>query len=89
MANIRAIIEDTLIICGFVFIQVIIHEIVHMIDGWNSNVAVCFGFLNLDRVGFVINGMDYTLYNGELLAYSINVLVAIVLFYFLWRKKDG
>ena len=87
MGKARRIVEDTLIICGFIFIQVVVHEIVHMIDGWNSNVAVCFSFASLRTAGFVLHGVDYTLYNGELLAYATNIIIAVVFYYLVWREK--
>lgn len=87
MDKIRIVLFDIFCIFGIMFFIVIIHELIHLIDGYGPNVAVCFGFINFKRVAFVINGDNYTLFRGELLAYSISMIVAIILFFLLFYKK--
>lgn len=84
------IIEIVLMFFGFVFLTVLVHEIVHMIDGYSENVAVCFGFINWNRAAFVINGDNYTLYRGEPLAYLADIILVATIFfvYYKARKSD-
>lgn len=69
------IMESILMVSGFVFLMVLVHEFTHMIDGYSQNVAVCFGFINWQRAAFVINGDNYSLFRGEPLAYFVNIVI--------------
>lgn len=71
--------ESILIVLGFVFLTILVHEFVHMIDGYSENIAVCYGFINWNRAAFVINGDNYTLYRGEPLAFLANVVVFAII----------
>lgn len=71
--------ESILIVLGFVFLTVLVHEFVHMVDGYSENIAVCYGFINWNRAAFVINGDNYTLYRGEPLAFLANVVIFAVI----------
>lgn len=71
--------ESILIVLGFVFLTVLVHEFVHMIDGYSENIAVCYGFINWNRAAFVINGDNYTLYRGEPLAFLANVVIFAII----------
>lgn len=71
--------ETILMVSGFVFLTILVHEFVHMIDGYSENIAVCFGFINWKRMAFVINGDDYTLYRGEPLAFLVNIIIFIII----------
>ena len=73
------IIETTLMVLGLVFLTVLVHEFVHMIDGYSENVAVCFGFINWKRTAFVINGDNYTLFRGEPLAFLVNIIIFVII----------
>jgi hypothetical protein len=77
--------ESILMVLGFVFLTVLVHEFVHMIDGYSENIAVCFGFINWKRAAFVINGDNYTLFRGEPLAYLVNIIVFAILI-IIYRK---
>ena len=79
------IVESVLIVLGLMFLTVLVHEFVHMIDGYSENVAICFGFINWYRSAFVINGDNYTLYRGELLAYLGNIIMFAILV-IIYRK---
>ncbi len=78
--------ESVLIILGFIFLNILVHELVHMIDGYSENTAICFGFFNWKRSAFVINGDNYTLFRGEPLAYLANVII-ISIAVIIYRKK--
>lgn len=71
--------ENILIALGFMFLTVLVHEFVHMIDGYSENIAICFGFLNWKRSAFVINGDNYTLLRGEPLAFLVNIIILFVM----------
>ncbi len=71
--------EIILMVSGFVFLTILVHEFVHMIDGYSENIAVCFGFINWKRMAFVINGDNYTLYRGEPLAFLVNIIIFIII----------
>lgn len=71
--------ESILIVLGLMFLTVLIHELVHMIDGYSENVAVCYGFINWERAAFVINGDNYTLFRGEPLAFLANIIVFAII----------
>jgi hypothetical protein len=71
--------ETILMVSGFVFLTVLVHEFVHMMDGYSENVAICFGFLNWQRAAFVINGDNYSLFRGEPLAYLGNIVMFTIL----------
>lgn len=71
--------ESILIISGFIFLTILIHELVHVIDGYSENVAICFGFINWERAAFVINGDDYTLFRGEPLAFTVNIIIFAII----------
>jgi hypothetical protein len=87
MDKIRDIIYDIFAVLGIFFLIVIVHELVHFIDGYGPNIAICFGFINWKRLAFVINGDNYTLFRGELLAYSVSLIMAIGIFFLLFYKK--
>ena len=86
--KLKDVVHVALVVFGFIYIQVVIHELVHMIDGWTPNVAVCFSWIDLHRTGFVLGGTNYTLYNGELLAYGVNILIAILLTYIYFKNES-
>ena len=86
--NLRETAEAILIVSGFVYFQVLIHELVHMIMWKAPRVAVCYGFINWKRLGFIINGEIYQLWRGEFWAYGINILIGIILWYILKKKKQ-
>lgn len=86
--KIRQLTYDILCVLGFTFLIIVVHEIVHYIDGYGPNIAVCFGFTNVHRMGFVINGDNYTLFNGELLAYAVDIVLAVVIFWLLYKRKN-
>lgn len=71
--------EIILMVLGFIFLTILVHELVHMIDGYSENVAVCFGFINWKRMAFVINGDNYTLYRGEPLAFLVNIIIFVII----------
>ncbi len=73
------IVESILIVLGLMFLTVLVHEFVHMIDGYSENVAICFGFINWYRAAFVINGDNYTLFRGEPLAYLVNIIMFAII----------
>jgi hypothetical protein len=77
--------ENILIVLGLMFLTVLVHEIVHMIDGYSENIAICFGFVNWERAAFVINGDNYTLFRGEPLAYFANLIVFAIMV-IIYRK---
>ncbi len=79
------IVESVLIVLGLMFLTVLVHEFVHMIDGYSENVAICFGFINWYRAAFVINGDNYTLLRGEPLAYLANLMTFIIIM-IIYRK---
>lgn len=79
------IMESILMIFGLVFLTVLIHELVHMIDGYSENIAVCFGFINWKRTAFVINGDNYTLFRGEPLAFLVNIIIFAIMV-IIYRK---
>lgn len=85
--SIREFFYNAFAVLGIFFVIVIIHEIVHFIDGYGPNIAVCFGFLNTERLAFVVNGDNYTLFRGELLAYGVSLLVAIGIYFLLFHKR--
>lgn len=70
--------ESVLMVLGLMFLTVLAHEIVHYVDGYSENVAICFGFISWERSAFVINGANYTLLRGELLAYLVNLIIYVV-----------
>ena len=72
--------DNILRFSGFLFLMTLVHELVHMIDGYSENVAICFGFINWHRSAFVINGDNYTLYRGEPLAYFADIIVIAIIF---------
>jgi hypothetical protein len=72
---------------GMVFFMIVIHELIHVIDGWNDNIAMCFGFMNAKRIGFVVNGDNYTLYQGEFWAYLVMFLLAVFIAV-VWKKAS-
>ena len=78
-------------VLGFVFLTVLVHELVHMVDGYTENVAICFGFINWDRAAFVINGENYSLFRGEPLAYlgDIVLFAILVVIYRKARQNSG
>lgn len=76
-------------VLGIFFVLVLVHEIVHFIDGYGPNIAICFGFLNTSRTAFVVNGDNYTLFRGEALAYTITVVVAIIIYILLFYNRKG
>lgn len=78
-------------VLGFVFLTVLVHELVHMVDGYTENVAICFGFINWDRAAFVINGENYSLFRGEPLAYlgDIVLFTILVIIYRKARQNSG
>ena len=78
-------IEIILMVLGFIFLTVLVHEFVHMIDGYSENIAVCFGFINWKRMAFVINGDNYTLYRGEPLAFLGNIIIFTIII-IIYRK---
>ena len=82
-------IESILMVLGLVFFTVLVHEFVHMIDGYSENIAVCFGFINWKRMAFVINGDNYTLFRGEPLALLVNIIIfaIIIIVYRKARRK--
>lgn len=69
------------------FLIVVTHEFVHMIDGYSENIAVCFGFVSWERSAFVINGENYALLRGEPLAYLADLVLCIVLVV-IFRKGE-
>jgi hypothetical protein len=71
--------ETILMVSGFVFLTVLVHELVHMADGYSKNIAICFGFINWQRAAFVINGDNYSLFRGEPLAYLGNIILFTIL----------
>lgn len=77
--------ENILMVLGLVFLTVLVHEFVHMIDGYTDNIAVCFGFINWNRAAFVINGDNYTLFRGEPLAYFANIIIFVIII-IIYRK---
>lgn len=77
--------ECVLMVSGFVFLTVLVHEFVHMMDGHTENIAICFGFLNWQRAAFVINGDNYSLFRGEPLAYLGNIIMFSILV-IIYRK---
>jgi len=79
------ILESILMTLGFVFLTVLVHEFVHVIDGYSENIAICFGFFNWKRAAFVINGDDYTLFRGEPLAYLANIIISAIII-IIYRK---
>jgi hypothetical protein len=83
--------ENILMVLGFVFLTVLVHELVHMVDGYTENVAICFGFINWDRAAFVINGENYSLFRGEPLAYlgDIVLFTILVIIYRKARQNSG
>lgn len=78
-------------VLGFVFLTVLVHELVHMVDGYTENVAICFGFINWHRIAFVINGENYSLFRGEPLAYlgDIVMFAILVIIYRKARQNSG
>ena len=44
--RILKITESILIFLGLVFLTILVHEFIHMVDGYSENIAVCFGFIN-------------------------------------------
>lgn len=79
------IVESSLMVLGLIFLTVLVHEFIHMIDGYSENIAVCFGFINWERVAFVINGDNYTLFRGEPLAYLANIIIFAIIIV-IYRK---
>lgn len=79
------ILESILMILGLMFLTTLVHEFVHMVDGYSENVAICFGFFNWYRAAFVINGDNYTLYRGEPLAYLANIIMFAIIV-IIYRK---
>ena len=77
--------ESILMVLGLVFLTVLVHELVHMIDGYSDNIAVCFGFINWKRMAFVINGDNYTLFRGEPLAFLANIIIFAIII-IIYRK---
>lgn len=77
--------ETILMVLGFMFLTVLVHEFVHMIDGYSENIAVCFGFINWKRAAFVINGDNYTLFRGEPLAFLVNIIIFSIIV-IIYRK---
>ncbi len=73
--RIANILDNILRFSGLLFLITLVHELVHMIDGYSENVAICFGFIDWNRAAFVINGDNYTLYRGEPLAYLVTIIV--------------
>jgi hypothetical protein len=84
------IIDTILMVLGFIFLTVLVHELVHMIDGYSENIAVCYGFIDWKRSAFVINGDNYTLFRGEPLAFLANIIIftVIVIIYRKARLKN-
>ena len=81
--------ENILIVLGFIFLTMIVHEFTHAVDGYSENVAICFGFISWERSAFVINGDNYTLLRGEPLAYLANLVVfAIVVTIYRKARKN-
>lgn len=68
-----------LMVFGFLFLSVLVHEFVHIIDGYTDNIAVCYGFINWKRAAFVINGDNYTLFRGEILAFMANIILFTII----------
>jgi len=84
--KVATILDYIFLTFGFTFFIVFTHELVHVIDGWNDNIAMCIGFLNAERVAFVVNGDNYTLYQGELWAYAVTFLLCFFIA-FIWKKE--
>jgi len=83
------IVESVLIVLGLMFLTVLVHEFVHMIDGYSENVAICFGFINWYRAAFVINGDNYTLFRGEPLAYLVNLMMFIIIIVIFRKARSN
>ena len=79
--------EIILMVLGLIFLTILVHEFVHMIDGYSENIAVCFGFINWKRMAFVINGDNYTLFRGEPLAFLANIIVFTIII-IIYRKAN-
>lgn len=83
--KVESIMEKIFLFFGMMFFVIFTHELVHVIDGWQDNIAMCFGFFSWKRVAFVVNGDHYTLFRGELLAHSITVVI-LILIMLIWHK---
>lgn len=85
--KISLILIDIFAVFGIVFFLILIHELVHVIDGYGPNVALCIGLTNINRVSFVVNGENYSLFT-EPIAYGVTIIAAALIF-LLISKAGG
>ena len=83
--RVERIMEKIFLLFGVIFFIIFTHELVHVIDGWQGNIAMCFGFFSWDRMAFVVNGDHYTLMNGELLAHLITFTILGIISFVWWK----